>query len=225
MANKASCTSIFAALVLIVVNILVVLASLAFLTFGIWAMASPSTLSGVIQTIPYTVVKALLPPQVVTARLGAGVAAVSSVIGCIAIMGLRGAVSRSPFLLFMYASLIFLLLLLECALFYYFASSFIEKGLQDQDGQWTHAIRLILLCCEYNSSSSAEVSRPWSCCGVDAYPDNCTLQLAYDKDCRQTISSWVSSYQTTLYASLAGLHILLFSCALLRRQSASHSYS
>ncbi|XP_060809075.1 uncharacterized protein LOC132903831 [Amyelois transitella] len=225
MATKSSCVSMFAAAVLIMFNIIVVLVCLTLLAFGIWAIVSPHTLSAVILTVPCPVIKALLPPHVVTAHLGAAAVVVATVAGCIACMGLRGAINGSPFFLFMYTSLVLLLLLLECSLFYYFSSSLVEKGLQEQDGQWTHALRLVFTCCEYNSSSPAEVARPWSCCGVNGYPDNCTIQEAYDKDCRVTISAWLNQYQTTVYVSLAAAHIILSSCSILRRRSASRSYS
>ncbi|XP_026318482.1 uncharacterized protein LOC113229178 [Hyposmocoma kahamanoa] len=58
---------------------------------------------------------------------------------------------------------------------------------------------------------------PWSCCGTNGYPSNCTISKIYPKNCNQTIPHWLSRYQTATYASLAVLHILMSSCALVRR--------
>ncbi|VVD04994.1 unnamed protein product [Leptidea sinapis] len=102
--------------------------------------------------------------EALTFQLGLAAAMLAIFFFFISFMGLYGAIARSPFLLFMYAVLILLLLLLECALVYYFTSSVLEN-------------------------------------------------------CKQQMYSWLKRYQTLVYGSLAGLHILLSSCSLLRRAS------
>ncbi|VVD04995.1 unnamed protein product [Leptidea sinapis] len=164
--------------------------------------------------------------EALTFQLGLAAAMLAIFFFFISFMGLYGAIARSPFLLFMYAVLILLLLLLECALVYYFTSSVLEKGVEEQDGQLAHAIRLSLHCCDYNDTIPLNTNIPWSCCGTNGYPRNCTTDRVYGKNCKQQMYSWLKRYQTLVYGSLAGLHILLSSCSLLRRaSSASRSYT
>ncbi|CAH1641966.1 unnamed protein product [Spodoptera littoralis] len=141
-------------------------------------------------------------------------------------MGLRGAMTRSPFLLFMYSALVVLLLLLECALLYYFSSNLVEKGLYKDDGLWTHAMRLAFRCCEHNTSIPETRKPPWSCCGPDLYPDNCTTALMFQKDCHASIVNWLDRYQLPVYTSLAVFHVAMATCAIIRRSSStSQSHS
>ncbi|XP_049883091.1 tetraspanin-13-like [Pectinophora gossypiella] len=188
--------------------------------FGVslWIISSPSTLSAAIQGFGTPTVKALLSPPTLSLQLGVALAALSTFFFFVAFMGFYGAIVRSQFLLFMYSTLVLLLLLLECALFYYFSSSLMEKGLRQEDGQWTHTLRIAFECCEYNATSLPEVVKPpWSCCGSASYPDNCTASTIYNKNCNVTIASWLHRYKNAIYASLAVLHILLSSCSLFRR--------
>ncbi|CAG5036920.1 unnamed protein product [Parnassius apollo] len=146
----------------------------------------------------------------------------------ISYMGFCGAINCSKFLLFMYSTLVILLLLLECALFFYYTSNLVEKGLQVEDGQLTHALRLSFRCCEYNYTSNMveKIKPPWSCCGVSGSPVNCTAERAYTQNCQQTIAAWLDQYQPAIYVSLTILHVLLSSCSLIRRaRSPSRSYS
>ncbi|KAI5630667.1 tetraspanin family domain-containing protein [Phthorimaea operculella] len=168
--------------------------------------------------ISFFSLQALLPPELLTLQLGIGSAALATFFFFVAFMGLYGAVSRSQFLLFMYATLIVLLLMLECALLFYFSSSLLEKGLQQQDGQWTHALRLAFKCCEHNATTSQEVAKlPWSCCGPEGYPNNCTIFNIFSKNCNTTIASFLHRYNTGFYASITVLHIMLCTCAVIRR--------
>ncbi|KAL0808431.1 hypothetical protein ABMA28_012894 [Loxostege sticticalis] len=170
--------------------------------------------------------QALLAPEVLTVQLGVAAAVLATFFFFVSFMGFYGAVSRSQFLLFMYATLVLLLLLLECALLYYFSSSLVEKGLQKEDGQWTHAIRLTLSCCEHNYTSPELVTPPWSCCGPGSYPSNCTADNLHRKNCQEAITSWLRRYQTGIYALLAATHLILASCSIIRRyRSASRSHS
>ncbi|XP_052754514.1 uncharacterized protein LOC113510131 isoform X2 [Galleria mellonella] len=225
MEVKTTSTSKIAASVLIIINGVTLICCSALFAFSLWMIASPSTLSNAVQSAGTPAIKTLLGPEALTVQVGVATAAVAGFVFCISLMGLYGAVSRSQFLLFMYSTLMLLLLLLECALFYYFSSTLTEKGLLEQDGQWTHALRLVFACCDSDVTVKAERKPPWSCCGPAGYPDNCTSSQLYEKDCRQTITAWLHRYQTAIYASLAVLHIILSSCSLVRRRrSASLSH-
>ncbi|XP_063371391.1 CD63 antigen-like [Cydia amplana] len=220
MGGKAGRTSKLAATVLLVVNFVVMMACGAVFAFSLWVIVSPTTLSPVIDKIDSPVVKTLLAPHTLTASLGVALALLALFFFFVAFMGFCGALTQSQFLLVMYSALILLLLLLECALFYYFSSTLLEKGLLREDGQWTHALRIAFTCCENVNASTTEPAKlPWSCCGRAGYPDNCTAANIYQKDCLQTIAGWLRRYQTAAYASLVATHVILSSCALLRRRS------
>ncbi|CAH0698421.1 unnamed protein product [Spodoptera exigua] len=118
-----------------------------------------------------------------------------------------------------YSALVLLLLLLECALLYYFSSNLVEKGLHKDDGLWTHAMRLAFRCCEHNTSIPETRKPPWSCCGPELYPDNCTTSLMYEKDCHASIVNWLDRYQLSIYTSLAVFHVIIASCAIIRRSN------
>ncbi|KAG7298567.1 hypothetical protein JYU34_018207 [Plutella xylostella] len=228
MVRKTSRTSRVAAVILIVVNLIAMTCCALLFTLSLWMIASPATLSAVIQSAGHSTVKALLPREVLSPPLGVALAAVSGALFCITFMGVYGAVGRSPFLLFMYSILVLLLLMLECALIFYFTTEFLEKGLQERDGHWTHALRVLFQCCEHNATSISQgQSPPWSCCGPAAYSDGCSISTAYTQGCHEAISHWIYKYQTVIYSSLAALHIILSSCSLLRRArgvpSLSHS--
>ncbi|KAL0852808.1 hypothetical protein ABMA27_012613 [Loxostege sticticalis] len=226
MGDKTSKTSKVAASILIVFNMIVMIFCILLFAFGLWMIASPSTLSTAILFTGSATLKALLAPEVLTVQLGVASAVLATFFFFVSFMGFYGAVSRSQFLLFMYATLVLLLLLLECALLYYFSSSLDEKGLQKEDGQWTHAIRLALSCCEHNYTSPELVRPPWSCCGPGGYPSNCTSENLYKKNCQEAITSWLRRYQTAIYALLAATHLILASCSIIRRyRSASRSHS
>ncbi|CAG9789822.1 unnamed protein product [Diatraea saccharalis] len=94
--------------------------------FGLWSTASPTTLYFAIQSTGSATIKALFPADVLTVRLGIGLSALATFMFFVAVMGFWGAITRSQFLLFM-------------------------KGLQEQDGQWTHAVRLVFGCCDHNT--------------------------------------------------------------------------
>ncbi|XP_059045003.1 uncharacterized protein LOC131840824 [Achroia grisella] len=218
MESKTSSTSKIAASLLIIINGVTLICCTVLFAFSLWLIASPGSLSNAVHSVGTPAIKALLAPEALSVQVGVATAAVSGFMVCISLMGLYGAVSRSQFLLFMYSTLVLLLLLLECALLYYFSSTLTEKGLLEQDGQWTHALRLVFSCCDTDVTLGAEVKPPWSCCGPAWYPDNCTSTQIYEKDCRQTITAWLHRYQTAIYASLAVLHIILSSCSLVRRR-------
>ncbi|PZC71573.1 hypothetical protein B5X24_HaOG212964 [Helicoverpa armigera] len=171
------------------------------MTLGLWIISSPGSLSTVIDFTGNATMKALLQ-DMLSLQVGIAVTAVAIFVFCISFMGFYGAITKSPFLLFMYSALVLLLLLLECALLYYFSSNLVEKGLQD-DGLWTHAMRLAFKCCEHNATIPDVKKPPWSCCGPETYPDNCTATMVVKKDC-----------QPSIYSALV-LLLLLLECALL----------
>ncbi|XP_037298965.1 uncharacterized protein LOC119190685 [Manduca sexta] len=129
--------------------------------------------------------KALLPPSALTVQLGVGLVFLAMFSFFISFMGFYGAISRSQFLLFMYATLNMLVLLLECALLFYFSSNLVEKGQREGD-QWTHTLRLTFKCCELNVTQQ-DVQIPWSCCGVVGYPNNCTSSTVFQDVSQHTI--------------------------------------
>ncbi|XP_063544082.1 CD63 antigen-like [Cydia strobilella] len=219
MGGKPGRTSKLAAAVLLVVNFIVMMACGAVFAFSLWVIVSPITLSAVIDKIDSPVVRTLLASHTLTASLGVALALLALFIFIVALMGFCGAVTQSQFLLLMYSALILLLVLLECALFYYFSSTLLEKGLQKEDGQWTHALRVAFSCCENVNGTTTVSKLPWSCCGLAGIPDNCTAGNMYQKDCLQTVAVWLRRYQTAAYASLVATHVVLSSCALLRRRS------
>ncbi|CAH0599528.1 unnamed protein product [Chrysodeixis includens] len=197
---------------------------LLLVALGLWIISSPTTLSSVLEASGSMTLKALFE-QAVSLQVGIALTTIAIFLFFVCFMGFYGAFTRSPFLLFMYSALVILLLLLECALLYYFSSNLVEKGLQD-DGQWTHAMRLAFQCCEHNASEPDIRRPPWSCCGPDSYPDNCTTTLMYKKDCKASISTWLDRYLLPVYTTLAILHVVLASCSILRRSChASRSYS
>ncbi|KPI99231.1 hypothetical protein RR46_05415 [Papilio xuthus] len=69
----------------------------------------------------------------------------------------------------------------------------------------------------FSGSSAAQIQPPWSCCGVNGYPNNCSAKMTYTKNCQETITIWLQKYQASIYASVAVLHVILASCSLLRR--------
>ncbi|KAJ8704116.1 hypothetical protein PYW07_013410 [Mythimna separata] len=224
MDKRTTKTSKGAAWILWIVNFIVMFVCILTIAFGLWIISSPSTISSVIDASGSSTMKALLQ-DMLTLQVGIALTAIAIFLFCVCFMGFYGAFTRSPFLLFMYSALVLLLLLLECALLYYFSSNLVEKGLQD-DGQWTHAMRLAFKCCEHNTSIPDTKKPPWSCCGPDAYPDNCTSAQMFKKDCHASIVSWLERYQLPIYTSLAVLHVVLSSCSFVRRSSlTSRSYS
>ncbi|KAJ0169839.1 hypothetical protein K1T71_014445 [Dendrolimus kikuchii] len=224
--EKFSNISKIAAWILVVTNLMITILCVITIAFGLWCIAAPHSLTSAIEVVGSPSMKVLMTREVLTVQLGVGIIAVSSFLFFISFMGLHGAISRSPFMLFMYTTLIILLLLLECALVYYFSSNFNEKGLRKEDDQWSHAMRLVFKCCDYNATLTTNVNLPWSCCGESGYPNNCTTSDTFNKDCKQTISNWFNRYETAIYITLAVLHILLASCSLIRRSRvASHSGS
>ncbi|XP_046975611.1 uncharacterized protein LOC124541719 [Vanessa cardui] len=152
-------------------------------------------------------------------QVGISGALFSGFIFFISAMGLYGALTGSQFLLFMYGTLVILLMLLECALIYYFSSNITEKGLE-QDGFISDSLRIQFRCCDQNNTTPATV--PWSCCDV-IHSGNCTTDNIYKNDCRTEFILWLNKYQTVIYATVAVVHILLSSCSLLRRSSSSRS--
>ncbi|XP_041968119.1 uncharacterized protein LOC121725294 [Aricia agestis] len=226
MAKKTSNTSRVAAAIVIVVNFIVMLCCLVAFALSLWAVASPRTLVHAVQVFGTPALKALVTEEWVGVQVGVGSALLAAFFFCISLMGVYGAISASQFLLFMYAALVFLLLLLECALVFYFSSNIVEKGIQD-DGQWTHALRLVFECCDKNYTAVSEpITPPWSCCGVDHFPKNCTADNIYTRDCQRAVVEWLQRHQVAIYASLAALHLLLSSCSLIRRSlGVSHSPS
>ncbi|KAH9638633.1 hypothetical protein HF086_007767 [Spodoptera exigua] len=66
--------------------------------------------------------------DILTLPAGIGITSVAMFLFFISSMGFRGAMTRSPFLLFM-------------------------KGLHKDDGLWTHAMRLAFRCCEHKYTS------------------------------------------------------------------------
>ncbi|XP_068625752.1 uncharacterized protein [Battus philenor] len=146
---------------------------------SLWIITSPRSISKIIQTVGSPVVKVLLPPEFLDVQLGVALAVLAIFVFFIAFMGFYGAITRSQFLLFMYAILVILLMLLEGSLFFYYTSDIAEKGVRD-DGQLTHALRVSFQCCEFNYSLNAvEKHFPWSCCGVKGYPNNCTFDSVF----------------------------------------------
>ncbi|XP_063898867.1 uncharacterized protein LOC110382428 [Helicoverpa armigera] len=225
MSNKGtSKTSKVAAWILWIVNFIVMVTCILIMTLGLWIISSPGSLSTVIDFTGNATIKALLQ-DMLSLQVGIAVTAVAIFVFCISFMGFYGAITKSPFLLFMYSALVLLLLLLECALLYYFSSNLVEKGLQD-DGLWTHAMRLAFKCCEHNATIPDVKKPPWSCCGPETYPDNCTATMIVKKDCQSSIVSWLERYQLPIYTSLALIHVILSSCSIVRRSChASRSYS
>ncbi|CAH2062408.1 unnamed protein product, partial [Iphiclides podalirius] len=219
MAEGSRFASRIAAFILIGANLFFMTLCAGTFALGLWAIASPSSLSHAIQTFGDATTKVLLTREFLDVQLGVALAALSMFFFFIALMGFYGAVDRSQFLLFMYSILVVLLLLLECALLFYYTSDLTEKGVRAGDGQLTHALRVTFKCCEHNYSSDASdmMQPPWSCCGVMWFPDNCTADRIFGQDCKQTISAWWTNYRAAVYLSLSALHIVLLSCSLVRR--------
>ncbi|XP_045530581.1 uncharacterized protein LOC123718186 [Pieris brassicae] len=135
-----------AGIVLIFVNFVTTMLSLASFAIGLWVIISPKTLAYVLERAGP--LKTLFPDEVLTVQLGVGIAMLSIFFLFISVMGLYGAINCSTFILFMYAALVLLLMLLECAVFFYFTSNIKEKGVQDSDGALGHALRLAFRCCD-----------------------------------------------------------------------------
>ncbi|XP_013174292.1 PREDICTED: 23 kDa integral membrane protein-like [Papilio xuthus] len=189
---------------------------------SLWMISSPDSLSFYIHSNGSPVIKVLFPKEFLDVQLGIALSLLAIFFFFISFMGFYGAIYCSQFLLFMYSILVFLLLLLECAIIFYFTSNLIEKGIQVEDGQITHALRLAFHCCDQNYTSSADqILPPWSCCGVNGYPNNCSAKMTYTKNCQETITIWLQKYQASIYASVAVLHVILASCSLLRRAYSS----
>ncbi|XP_050559737.1 uncharacterized protein LOC118278375 [Spodoptera frugiperda] len=220
MDKSTSKASKIAAWILMTINAIFMVICLLFVALGLWILSSPSTLFKVIEVTGNSTVKALTQ-DTLTLPVGIAITSVAVFLFFISFMGFRGAMTRSPFLLFMYSALVLLLLLLECALLYYFSSNLVEKGLHKDDGLWTHAMRLAFRCCEHNTSIPETRKPPWSCCGPDTYPDNCTTSLMYQKDCHASIVSWLDRYQLPMYTSLAVFHVVMATCAIIRRSSST----
>ncbi|KAF9416619.1 hypothetical protein HW555_006049 [Spodoptera exigua] len=218
MDKSSSKTSKIAAWILMTINLIFMVVCILFAAVGIWIISSPSTLAKVIESTGNSALKALIQ-DILTLPAGIGITSVAIFLFFISSMGFRGAMTRSPFLLFMYSALVLLLLLLECALLYYFSSNLVEKGLHKDDGLWTHAMRLAFRCCEHNTSIPETRKPPWSCCGPELYPDNCTTSLMYEKDCHASIVNWLDRYQLSIYTSLAVFHVVIASCAIIRRSN------
>ncbi|CAH0730517.1 unnamed protein product, partial [Brenthis ino] len=118
----------------------------------------------------------MIPLESLTLQLGIVGALISAFFFFISAMGFYGAISGSQFLLFMYATLVILLLLLECAVMFYVSSNAVEKGLQEHS-VISHSIRLSLKCCDVNDTKPQQ-QLVWSCCNATAY-ENCTREVAY----------------------------------------------
>ncbi|XP_038221500.1 uncharacterized protein LOC119839327 [Zerene cesonia] len=198
--------------------------SLATFAVGLWIIVSCKTLAYVIQVMGSSGMKTIFTQDILTVQLGIGVSLLSLFFFFISLMGLYGSIYCSQFLLFMYAALILLIMLLECALFFYFTSNILEKGVEETDGQLAHALRLALRCCDRNDTMT-EKNPPWSCCGTN-YIKNCTQDNFFEKNCKQSMSDWLHRYETFIYGTIAATHILLSSSSLLRRaSSASRSHT
>ncbi|CAF4946849.1 unnamed protein product [Pieris macdunnoughi] len=189
--------------------------SLATFAIGLWVITSPKTLAYVLERAGP--LKDLFPEEVLTVQLGVGIAMLSIFFVFISVMGLYGSINCSTFLLFMYAALVLLLMLLECAVFFYFTSNAEKKGVQASDGALGHTLRLALRCCDNVSDSM-----PWSCCGTK----NCSREISFSKNCKDAMSDWLHHYGTIVYGSLIASHVILSSCSLLRRaNSASRAHT
>ncbi|XP_062531889.1 tetraspanin-9 isoform X1 [Bombyx mori] len=217
MKGSMSAVSRIAAYVLIITNVIAMITCVIFFALGLWTIASPSTLATSIATIGSPVLTVLFPKEELNLSLGLGAAFLSMLLFFISFMGFHGASTRSQFSLFMYSVLIILLLMLECALLFYFMTDFVQKGMREQDGQWSHMLRLGFQCCEFNETMNASLAPPWSCCGVNGYPHNCTALDIYKEDCNITISSWWDAYQIAIYSGLVVGHLVLSCCSLMRR--------
>ncbi|XP_052745982.1 uncharacterized protein LOC112054581 [Bicyclus anynana] len=229
MNGKTSATSRTAAAILIFCNFVAMFVCITVFGFSLWLTASPTSFANAVKMFGNPTLKALLPEEALSPPLGVGLAVLAVFFFFVSFMGLYGAIVGSQFLLFMYATLVILLLLLECAVMYYVSSNLLEKGLQEPNSHTSHALRLSLQCCEHTNRTSAEgasPTTPWSCCGAEAFPTNCTLDKVYTTGCHQAIVTWLYRYETVIYVALASSHVLLSLCSLLRRAlSASRSYT
>ncbi|XP_072941358.1 uncharacterized protein [Epargyreus clarus] len=227
MAYNWTKVSKMSAIILISVNIVTMVFSILLFAFSLWIIASKNTLLFVIQTLGTTNMKVLLTKESLSLYVGIGLAVLSCFVFFICFMGFYGAITCSQFLLFMYSTLVLLLLLLECALMFYFSSNIAEKGIRERDGQLGHILRLAFSCCEVNESQNAStVALPWSCCGVNGFPDNCTASQSFRKNCKETFIEWWDAHETALYVYVSVLHAVLASCSLVRRAcSASRSHT
>ncbi|XP_013135863.1 PREDICTED: tetraspanin-9-like [Papilio polytes] len=213
-----------AAAILISTNLLFMIFCSMLFALGLWIISSPNTIIFYIQAYGTPIIKVLFPREFLDVQLGIALSLLAIFFFFISLMGLYGAIKCSQFLLFMYSILVFLLLLLECALIFYYTSNIIEKGIQVNDGHITHVLRLAFRCCD--NYTAEHIQPPWSCCGSEGYPSNCTADKSYTKNCQETITIWIQKYQAIIYSSLAVLHVLLSSCSLLRRAySASSSHT
>ncbi|XP_022125664.2 uncharacterized protein LOC111000517 [Pieris rapae] len=204
-----------AGFVLIFVNFITTMLSLATFAIGLWVIISPKTLAHVIERSGP--LKALFPEEVLTVQLGVGIAMLSIFFLFISVMGLYGAINCSTFLLFMYAALVLLLMLLDCAVFFYLTSNAEEKGVQASDGVLGHALQLALHCCDNGSDVM-----PWTCCETK----NCSRETNFRTNCKDAMSNWLHHYGTIVYGSLIASHVILSSCSLLRRaNSASRAHT
>ncbi|XP_045457193.1 uncharacterized protein LOC123667280 [Melitaea cinxia] len=197
---------------------------LCILVFGIslWVIASPTTVIQTVRMFGNSTFSEIVSDSV-SVQVGITGAVIGGFIFFISAMGFYGAVTGSHFLLFMYATLVLLLMLLECALVYYFSSNVKEKGLHAYDKLSNHIIRIAFHCCDRNNTSSESI--PWSCCDVTDSAA-CTVENKNKKDCKQEFSLWWDEYQTLVYLSLTVVHVILSSCSLLRRSySASRSHT
>ncbi|XP_045505718.1 tetraspanin-9-like [Colias croceus] len=224
MAHGSSKVSKVAGFLIFLVNFITMMLSLVSFAIGLWIIVSSKTLAYVIQVMGNSGIKAIFTQDFLTVQLGIGVSLLSLFFLFISLMGLYGSVYCSQFLLFMYAALILLVMLLECALFFYFASNILEKGVEEKDGQLAHVLRLALHCCDRNHTMT-EHNPPWSCCGAN-YIKNCTQENYFEKNCKQSITEFLHRYETYIYGTIAATHILLSSLSLLRRaSSASRSHT
>nr|XP_026486774.1 uncharacterized protein LOC113393880 [Vanessa tameamea] len=123
---------------------------MAVFAISLWVIASPESLVQTIQLFGNSTLNLLVMDASV--QVGISGALISGFIFFISAMGLYGAVTGSQFLLFMYGTLVILMMLLECALLYYFSSNITEKGLQEQDGFINHALRVQFRCCDLSNT-------------------------------------------------------------------------
>ncbi|CAH2101410.1 unnamed protein product [Euphydryas editha] len=222
MCEKSGIMSKIAAIVLILFNFVSMVLCVIVFGISLWIIVSPKTVLHTVQMFGNTTFNALVLDSL-SVQVGVTSAVIGGLIFFISAMGFYGAITGSQFLLFMYTTLVLLLMLLECALIYYFSSNIVEKGLQEYDKVTNHVMRITLHCCDRNYTTSEEI--PWSCCDV-TNSTACTTEKIYRKDCKQEFTLWWDKYQTFVYVSISVIHLVLLSCSLLRRSnSASRSHT
>lgn len=226
MCEKTGKASKLGAFIMIAFNLLTLIFSMCFFSLSLWIIVSPNTLHSNVQMYGSPTAKMLITNNTLSLQMGIVSAFLSVFFFFISAMGLYGAISASVFLLFMYAALVILILLLECSVMFYVSSNIVEKGLQDQPSIISHYIRTSLNCCSENRNDAKLLELPWSCCNETYYDNNCTLEVSYKNNCQEKITEWQNKYSTVIYVTLAVIHIVLSSCSLLRRRySASLSHT